>query len=140
MKYGSTLASFDTHGCALEGFDASVGSVPVMRSHRVRERKVNLKDAFTCFLEALNETCLFFVSQNQGPLDRFSLNAEISFEIRSPSGMFAKPLTQIQICHVSMEQFVIIRRDTKKRCNRWLPSFHLSVFVRKLWELRLVRS
>lgn len=28
LKYGSTLASFDTHGCALEGFDASVGSVP----------------------------------------------------------------------------------------------------------------
>lgn len=132
MKYGSTLASFDTHGCALEGFDASVGSVPVTRWHRVRERKVNLKDAFTCFLEALNGTCLFLCLKTRAPWTFAFKNAEISFEIRTCSGMFAKPLTQIQICHVSMEQFVIIRRDTKKRCNRWLPSFHLSVFRSKV--------
>ena len=62
---------------------------------------------------------VFFVSQNQGPLDLFSLNALEGFEIRTCSGMFAKPLTQIQICHYFMEKIVIIRQDdTKKRCNR----------------------
>ena len=72
-----------------------------------------------------------FVSQNQGPLDLFSLNALEGFEIRSPSGMFAKPLTQIQICHVSMEKCVIIRQDTQKRCKRSLPSFNVQRFRSK---------
>ena len=57
-----------------------------------------------------------FCVSKPGPLGPFSLNALEGFEIRSKC-MFAKPLTQIQICHVSMEQFVIIRRDTKKRCK-----------------------